>query len=179
MIQETNIYGDQFGFQQRHSVGRILNVGCNTDGGNLASMGAVNVDLGTLDNLGQVMPVRVIADARALPFGPHFDTVVLGEILEHMEHDAAVLTLRQARAALRPGGRVVITMPHDIRRENDALEVPEQEFYTEGVYAFHYRCIPWEELAGWLAEAGLRPRLRAAIHYPWGEKGSGAVAVVL
>lgn len=177
MIHEDFIYGDQFGFQRKHSVGRILNVGCNTDGGNLRSMGAINVDLGTLDNLKQPMPVQVIADARALPFRAKFDTVVLGEILEHMEHANAVQTLREAAAALGPGGRVVITMPHDVRRENDALEIPELEFYTEGVYAYHYRCIPWEELAAWMDEAGLRPRLRAAIHYPWGETGSGAVAV--
>jgi len=177
VIKDTAYYSDQFGFQRLYSNGRILNVGCNTDGGGLKQRGALNLDLSTRDNLGQVLPVDVIADARALPFAAVFDTVVLGEILEHMERPDAVATLKQARAALKPTGKVVITMPHDGRRDDGTLEIPEVEFYTPGVYAFHYRNIPYEELASWLAEARLKPTLRAAIDYLWGEHGSGIVAV--
>lgn len=175
MRTDPHIYTDQFGFQRRYAYGRILNVGCNTDGGNLAAMGAINLDIGTMDNLGQIMPVKVIADARGLPFQGVFDCVVLGEILEHMEPHDAITTLSEARRALRKNGRLVVTMPHDVRREGGTLELPDVRFYTEGVYAYHYRCIPFEELAGWAEAAGCRVELRADIHYPWGETGSGAV----
>lgn len=175
MTTDPRIYGDQFAFQRKYSYGRILNVGCNTDGAGLAAMGAVNLDLGRIDNLGQPMPVNVIADARALPFGRAFDTVVVGELLEHMERDGGVTTLREARAALANGGRVVITMPHDGRRETGKLETPELPWYTEGVYAYHYRNIGWDELKSWIEAAQLRAVLRAEIRYPWGECGSGAV----
>jgi SAM-dependent methyltransferase len=175
MKLDPHVYGDQFGFQRLYSHGRILNVGCNTDGGGLGNMGAVNLDLATIDNLGQAMPVHVIADARALPFRNCFDTVVLGEILEHMEAPDAIAALTQGALALRPGGRLVVTMPHDVRREDGTLEIPEQEFYTEGVYAYHYRCIGWEELVSWVAAAGCQIDLRADIVYLWGERGSGCV----
>lgn len=181
----TQIYRDQFTYQRYNSVGKILNVGSNTDGARLGygvpgapSMGGINLDLRTVDHVtGKQMPVHVLADARALPFQQAFDTVVLGEILEHMERADAVLTLRQAIGALKRGGRVVITMPHDARRDAGTLETPEGDakFYAPGIYAYHYRSISWPELAGWIAEAGLRVRARNRIEYVWGEVGSGVV----
>jgi hypothetical protein len=187
----TQIYRDQFTYQRHNSVGRILNVGSNTDGARLGygvpgapSMGGINLDLRTIDHVtGKPLPVHVLADARALPFRGAFDTVVLGEILEHMERADAVLTLRESIGALRARGRVVITMPHDARRDKGTLETPagEAKFYVApkgdlgGIYAYHYRSISWAELCGWLAEAGLRVKERSRIHYTWGEVGSGVV----
>ena len=178
----TQIYRDQFTYQRKHSAGRILNVGSNTDGACLArDLGAINLDLRPVDHVtGMRMPVHCLADSRALPFRESFDTVVLGEILEHMERDDAVLSLRQALAALKRGGRIVITMPHDGRRDAGTLETPagEAQFYAPGIYAYHDRSIGWPELAGWIAEAGLRVRERSRIRYIWGEVGSGVVAEV-
>jgi SAM-dependent methyltransferase len=182
----TRIYNGQFGYQREHSRGSILNIGCNTDGAQLGSgpgsMGAVNVDLGDVDQVtGEVMPVHIKADARDLPPGlsKAFDTAVLGELLEHMEREDAVLTLREAMRTLKPGGRIVITMPHDHRRDAGTLELPPEDkrFYAPGVYAYHHRSISWAELYGWMAEAGLKVVERSRIVYPWGEVGSGVVAV--
>jgi len=181
----TQIYRDQFTYQREHAQGAILNVGSNTDGAQLGSgagnMGAINFDLRDVDHVtGEKMPVHRIGDARALPYVGEFDTVVLGEILEHMERADAVLALEQAAKALKPGGRVVITMPHDGRRDNGKLGIPEPDkrFYAPGVYAYHYRSISWAELFGWIAEAGLQVIERSRIHYVWGEVGSGVVAEV-
>lgn len=179
MIQSAAIYRDQFIFQRMHSVGAILNVGSNTDGARLAQMGAINLDLRETDHVtGKRMAVHVLADARALPFRDRFDSVVLGEILEHMERTDAVLALIEARRALKPGGRVVITMPHDKRRDAGTLETPtgEAKFYAKGIYAYHYRSISKAELLAWISEAGFAPMLWARIHYVWGEVGSGVVA---
>ena len=186
MIKDKRIYLGQWQFQREYAKGKILNVGCNTDGAQLGSgpnsMGAMNLDLGDTDAItGAAMPIHIKADARALPVTLHgmFDTVVLGEILEHMERPDAVLTLRQAMLALKTGGRVVITMPHDPRRDSGELELPPEEkrFYAPGVFAYHHRSISWAELYGWLAEAGLHVVERSRIHYIWGENGSGVVAM--
>lgn len=175
------VYRDQFGFQREHSYGRVLNVGSNTDGGRLAAdLGALNVDLRSLDHVtGLAMPVAALADARALPFRRGaFDTVVLGEILEHMERVDAVRSLSEAAAAIGAGGRVVVTMPHDGRRDAGEIETPagDQQFYAPGIYAYHYRSISRLELLGWIREAGLEAEMVARIIYVWGEQGSGIVA---
>jgi SAM-dependent methyltransferase len=175
----TNIFVDQFTFQRTFAVGKVLNAGSNTDGAGFGRIGGINLDLRTADHVtGLAMPVHVLGDARALPFAPVFDTVVLGEILEHMERENAVAALFEARTAIKEGGRVVITMPHDGRRDAGTLETPkgEQQFYAAGIYAYHYRSISRAELFSWITEAGLEPELWAPIHYVWGEKGSGVVA---
>lgn len=176
----ARVYRDQFSFQREHSSGRILNVGSNTDGARLAAdLGAVNVDLRAVDHVtGLPMPVHVLADARRLPFAKVFDTVVLGEILEHMERPDAVVSLRDAAAALVAGGRVVITMPHDGRRDAGELETPkgDQQYYAPGIYAYHYRSISRTELLNWILAAGLRVVAMARIVYCWGESGSGVIA---
>lgn len=176
----STVYRDQFGFQREHSRGRVLNVGSNTDGGRLAAdFGAVNLDLRAVDHVtDKPMPVAVLADARALPFRGAFDTVILGEILEHMERPDAVQALREAAAAIHAGGQVVITMPHDGRRDAGELETPEgdKQFYAPGIFAYHYRSISRLELLGWIREAGLHAEVIARIVYVWGETGSGIVA---
>lgn len=180
-VDTKQAYRDQFVFQRDFCFGRALNVGSNTDGANLKrDFGAVNLDLRERDHVtGEVMPVDVIGDARDLPYRGEFDTVVLGEILEHMERADAVLSLRQAALALRAGGQVVVTLPHDTRRDAGTLPVPEGDakFYVPGIYAYHYRSISRRELVSWVLEAGLKVVKLARILYVWGEEGSGVVAV--
>ena len=181
MIRDSQIYTDQFGFQREHVRGSILNVGCNTDGAGLKrDFGAVNFDVDRKDHItGADLPVDVIGDAREMQFTNAFDTVVLGEILEHMEHADAVRTLENARRALKPGGHVVITIPHDTRRESGDVPkpAPEAEFYIAGIHAYHYRLITLAEVLGWVEEAGLTPVKRSRIRYVWGEKGTGLVVI--
>jgi hypothetical protein len=179
------VYPDQFAFQVHHAIGNVLNIGCNTDGAKFHERDGINVDLYDVDpNNGNVLPVHVIADARYLPDSLYgrFDTVVLGEILEHMEEVDAVKTLEQASKCLNyeTNARIVITMPHDGRRDHGTLDIPERAEYAEGIHAFHYRKIEREELMDWLKQAGLQPILCAEIRYPWdGVVGSGVVAVSL
>jgi len=52
------------------------------------------------------------ADATSLPFGAaSFDAVVLGEVLEHVEDDAAALA--EAARVLRPHGIVAVSVPRN------------------------------------------------------------------
>lgn len=178
MIQDPTTYDGQFVFQRMHATGAVLNVGSNTDGAHFGLMGGVNVDLYRHDPVTNLEnPVHVLADGRSLPFrSASFDTVVLGELLEHMERDTAVVTLKEARRAARH--RVVITMPHDDRREHGTEPAIEagKEFYAPGVYAYHHRCISRAELLEWVRAAGLKPLLAARIEYVWGPAGTGLVA---
>jgi len=178
---ETTVYRDQFSFQRLYAKGKVLNVGSNTDGAGFAQTGGVNVDLFATDNhTGLPLPIHIFADARSLPFKRVFDSVVLGEILEHMEHDDAVKALSQARTAMKHGGRVVITMPHDHRRdegrETEPPITPENKWYAPGIFAYHHRCISRKELFSWICEAGLNVLNYARIAYVWGEVGTGVVA---
>jgi hypothetical protein len=180
-VETAVAYRDQFAFQREYCFGRALNVGSNTDSGHLKrDFGAVNLDLREVDHVtGSSFPVDVLGDARGLPYRGEFDTVILGEILEHMERADAVLSLRQAVLALAEGGQVVVTIPHDTRRDAGTLPVPEGEakFYAPGIYAYHYRSISRRELISWMVEAGLRVVTLARILYVWGEEGSGVVAI--
>lgn len=174
--KDGGIWRDQFTFQYDQSSGRILNVGANTDGAGLKKFkGAINVDLHKVDKAtGEVLPIDVIADARDLPYSSEFDTVVLGEILEHMETPDAVQSLREARKACKPGGRVVVTMPHDKRAVPNLS--PDRKFYAPGSFAYHHRYIGPQELLGWIESAGLKVETWGRIVYAWGEEGSAIVA---
>ena len=57
------------------------------------------------------------ADATALPFDDHsFDTVMVGEVLEHLTHPERVLM--EARRVLTADGRLVITVPLGLTHEH-------------------------------------------------------------
>lgn len=180
IFEITKVYRDQFQFQREHAFGRVLNVGCNDDSALFrATHGNVNIDLFATDEYtGKRNPVHAFADSRRLPFVRAFDSVVLGELLEHMEEADAVQTIGEARAAAKERGRVVITMPHDDRRDRGMEpEIPhDKKWYAPGIYAYHYRCISRDELFGWVERAGLQVLAVARIVYPWGVEGTGAVA---
>ena len=151
----------QYAFQLRHAKGRVLNIGCNCDDPGFGDRGGVNVDINETDAWTKI-PNRahVIADARnSLPFGREFDTVILGDILEHMTDADAVASLRNARQVVRPDGRILVTVPEDYRGI-----VPDQP-YADGVAAGHQRPITREIVRGWLGRAGLREALHQPIDY--------------
>lgn len=98
-------------WQRKNIVGyTVLNLGCESDPGRLANdYGAVNVDIddwsGTVHNFVQ-------ADATlGLPmFGDlSFDTVVMGDMLEHVEDQPKVI----ATACRIAKKRILITLPTD------------------------------------------------------------------
>jgi SAM-dependent methyltransferase len=55
-------------------------------------------------------PRVTVGDAQSFDLGRRFDTVVAGELIEHLENPAGFL--RTARRHLRPGGRIVLTTPY-------------------------------------------------------------------
>lgn len=174
MIQETRVYSSQFPFQDLYAVGRVLNVGSNNDAvGVRHHPGGVNIDLHAIDaHTQRANPIHAQADARALPFKGTFDSVILGELLEHMEREDGVTALRQAKKALKPGGRLIVTIPHEKQEKGPE----EQVYYAPGIFAYHHRLISKGEILGWITEAGFRLILWAKIVYPWGSFGSGVVA---
>ncbi len=175
--KDGGVWQDQFGFQLEHASGRVLNVGCNTDGARLRELrGAINVDVHRVDKAtGDVLPVDVVADARDLPYSNEFDTVVLGEILEHMETPDAIQSLSEAKKACKVGGCVVVTMPHDTRTVPNITG--DKKYYAPGSFAYHHRYIGPEELMGWIQTAGgLKVEKWGRISYAWGEEGSAVVA---
>lgn len=147
----------QMAFQHRYSTGKILNIGCNDDNGGFRFRDCVNVDIQTVDSVtGKVIPVDVLADARALPDDLHgkFDTVILGDILEHMTDDDAVLCLEQAALCLTGGGKIIVTVPEDHRDHSPDGSRTTWE-YAPGVKNWHSRPIDVSVASSWFAKANL------------------------
>ena len=137
-------------FQRIHAEGKILNVGCDIDTPEFGKIG-INVDCSTVNpRHGYPMKAQVVADARKLPFSGKFDSVVLGEVLEHMTYEDGVLALQNCREATKPGGKVIITCPVDDRGlPGDGV------LYTEGCTCDH-RLVEKEELLEMVSAAGLQ-----------------------
>lgn len=160
----------QFNFQHKHARGKIANVGCNDDGFNFRDRGAVNIDVNTEDELTKRnIPVDVIADARFTYAENEFDTVILGDILEHMTDDDVLNTLESAKIALKDGGRIIVTVPDDFRNTQEqhiveGLSNPDLE-YTHGVSHYHTRRIPEELVRTWFEKAGLEIETFQEIDY--------------
>jgi SAM-dependent methyltransferase len=80
--------------------------------------------------------VAVVASAEAIPYRPgSFDAVFAGEIVEHLLDPEAAL--RGWVAALRPGGRLIVTTPnrtHVMARLLDRYKVQNAE------HLFEYSC---------------------------------------
>lgn len=51
-----------------------------------------------------------VADAQSFSLGATFDTIVAGEVIEHLENPAGFLA--SARDHLKPGGRLIVTTPY-------------------------------------------------------------------
>jgi SAM-dependent methyltransferase len=172
-IKDPMIYQGQFLFQAKYATGKALNVGCNSDGAGIGSRGGINIDLFAHDeHTNQPNAAHALADARHLPFAPKsFDSVVLGEILEHMQTHDAVASLKEAKTVLKPGGVIVATIPHD-----DRGGPPGAKDYYPGIAAYHYREITRLEFFDWLEMAGLKLQLWARIIHVWGKEGTGVVA---
>lgn len=125
----------QYSFQQRHMEGTTLNVGCNLDISDLRARGAINLDINAIDpNTEWTNPVDVIADARSLPYpDKSFDTVILGDIIEHCDDENAKKMIDEA---IRVGKKVVITCPEDYREVHEETQTVAND-YTEDVYGNH------------------------------------------
>lgn len=167
----------QFQFQSRYMQGRVLNVGCGDDPLNFAGRGVINMDIAEKGPVGNVVnKPHIIHDARE-PFPvKNFDSVILGDILEHMSEEDAIKVLKNAGSARANGGPIIITCPNDAGRPHTEQHKDSQgdETYTDGVSAFHDRAIELEDLNRMIEAAGLKLFIYQTIDY--GEfEGHGAV----
>jgi 2-polyprenyl-3-methyl-5-hydroxy-6-metoxy-1,4-benzoquinol methylase len=86
-----------------HTARSLLQAGfCNLSIGEIHKNGLLYAKQYGLKNLYQF-------DLRAAPFREHFDVVALFDVLEHIEDDR--LALEKIHRMLRPGGRVILTVP--------------------------------------------------------------------
>jgi SAM-dependent methyltransferase len=99
--------------QDRHS--KILNIGSGT-GGNTSVLQQFGTITGVDNSEEAVAFARkrgyetVVADATNIPFGDNsFDVLVALDVLEHIKDDTLALT--EWRRLLKPGGKLLITVP--------------------------------------------------------------------
>lgn len=164
-ILGMKLVGGQFVYQRKYAKGRILNVGCDTDHTEWYKEGTVNMDVTPMSPVLK-MPNKyhVLHDARK-PFPAcigKFDTVILGDIMEHIQAKDWRKVLKNCKDVLNPEGRVIITCPDDGDREvlKQHLQAHGNEEYAPGCCAFHTRWISREDIQKELSRVGLKE-----VHY--------------
>jgi len=163
----TDVWGCQMDFQIRHGNGRVLNIGSNRDFPRFGQRGGVNLDIQQTDPCGWENVVDVLHDCREpLPFPPEsFDSVVIGEVLEHFTDEEAIRTLFNAKNVLAQGGQIVLTVPDDHRTFEEQSGGAEKRMYDGDSPGYHTHRVPLSRIRQWLAAAGLKETKVEPIHY--------------
>jgi SAM-dependent methyltransferase len=97
---------------RQYAAGRLIDIGCGTKPWLPTFAPHIDEHIGVdhEDTVHGLSRVDVIADAYELPFADSsVDTVLLTEVLEHLEAPARALA--ECRRVLRPGGYVIATTP--------------------------------------------------------------------
>jgi SAM-dependent methyltransferase len=164
---------------------RVLNVGVGS--GHLEHLAAAKgVEIWALDpnersseklrnglGIGQRAQVGYSQD---MPFPDgHFDSVIMSEVLEHLEAEVREKTLAEVRRVLRPGGRLIGTVPARERLDESEVVCPncEHHFHRWGhqasfdvpamaatlqrnfeIETVHERFFNEWDSAGWVRRAG-------------------------
>jgi SAM-dependent methyltransferase len=81
-----------------------------------------------------------VADGRALPFeDASFDHAYSLSVLEHIEEPGDVEALRELARVVRPGGRVLVTLPHAVEYREDWRDAPVYANQPSNVRSFFQR----------------------------------------
>lgn len=113
--------------------GKILNAACADDPAMLGDLGAINLDVQKYEAHTKkhfdANKNFVHGSVFEIPFPDgEFDTVVLGEFLEHCVEERALAALNECNRVLKSGGKLIITVPLDGRTPN------EQRDWEGGIY---------------------------------------------
>jgi SAM-dependent methyltransferase len=122
----------------------VLELGCRF--GDVLAMVAdrnrctgADIDRSALDACARKLGIpTVVANLNErLPFADtSFDVVILSEVLEHLPYPA--ITLSEIRRVLRPGGRVVGSVPNGARLPNKIRFLLTDRVETDPTHLFHY-----------------------------------------
>jgi SAM-dependent methyltransferase len=137
---------------------RILDIGCGV-GAFVRRLGefsdrvyGTDIDRESVRRGSEALPNLALALAEHMPFKDGaFDVILLHEVLEHVDDDAA--TLKEARRLLAPGGRVVVFCPNRL-----------YPFETHGIFLGRRYVFGNIPLVNWLPDAArnrLVPHARA------------------
>jgi len=130
----------------RLCAGRVLDVGCGQALlgellRGIPSMFYIGIDAWEVILREAPPDVQVqVDDAERLPFGDgEFDTVVMGQVLEHVfdEHAAA----REAVRVLRAGGRIIVNVPKD---EPEPTGAHVRVFTLDTLFALFDPFVMWD-----------------------------------
>lgn len=127
--------------------GKILNAACADDPAHIGDIGGINLDIQQKESWSGHDFTQtknfVHGSVLDMPFpDDNFDTVILGEFLEHCKFEKAVEALAECRRVLRSGGHLVMTIPLD-GRSNEEQRGPDDklgavpEEYDAGISCFH------------------------------------------
>lgn len=163
-------------FQRDHCKGSpVINLACKEDCADLGrDFGAVNMDIQTFDletntDLTTV-PNFLQGDISSIPFPDgHFQTVVLGEVLEHLTEDKAVEILREAKRVTAPGGQIVATFPLDLRPPEEQKPADQLIELAPGCYTYHVTVWYDDMLEALLNKTKLDEVYGENLWYPHGE----------
>jgi 2-polyprenyl-3-methyl-5-hydroxy-6-metoxy-1,4-benzoquinol methylase len=107
----------------------------------------------------------VIADAREpLPFIEKFDSIIIGDMLEHLTEIDSIKVLTNAKKVLNDKGKIIITVPDDQRTSAESI--------TEG-YNFH-KPMPRNAVEKLIRQANMKIELYQLIDYTFAE-GHGVI----
>lgn len=147
----------QFNYQLKESEGKILNLGCGCDPADFKSLGATSVDSCAIDSItGVENKLDLLCDIRHLPaqLKIKFDTVLMGDVLEHYERAERPIFLKEAKSCLRNGGKIVITLPND-----DRPMLPKAPNYGQ------HKPVSVDEFVDWKNEIGMEIKKVQSIDY--------------
>jgi len=151
---------------QREKVGKyngyVLNVGCKEDPAKLSAIATniTNLDLQTYDKFTgtDVTGLRGFVKADFFHWTPPFeyDTVVLGEFLEHCDVPAFHRTLKKCYEVTKQDGVLIVTTPFDPRPKESQYGSNADKYFeiAEGVVSWHQLLIDDKMVLNGIMDAG-------------------------